>query len=122
MSASKAKYIRRQRRKRGIRKRAFGTPECPRLSVSRSLKNISAQIVDDLKGVTICQASSLNKDLAGQVKGGGNKEAAKAVGAVLAQRATAAGVTSVVFDRNGYRYHGRVKELAEAARESGLKF
>lgn len=120
MNINKAKFVRRQRRKRGIRKRALGTAEKPRLSVCRSHKNISAQIIDDLKGVTICQASTLNKDM--DVKAGGNKEAAKAVGAALAQRATAAGVTAVVFDRNGYQYHGRIKELADAAREAGLKF
>ncbi len=122
MSATVAKNMRRQRRKRGIRKRVIGTPDRPRLSVTRSHKNISAQIIDDLKGVTLCQASSLNKDLTGQLKGGGNVEAAKAVGVALAERAKSAGVAAIVFDRNGYKYHGRIKALAEAMREAGLKF
>lgn len=113
---------RRARRKRGLQQRIRGTGERPRLTVFRSLKNIYAQIIDDERGVTICEASSKSKDLRGGIKSGGNIEAAKAIGKVLAERATARNVTLVSFDRNGYRYHGRVKALADAAREGGLKF
>ncbi len=109
------------RLKRHIRVRAkiSGTPECPRLDVFRSAKHIYAQIIDDTNGVTLCAASSMDKDFEGF---GGNKEAAKKVGAAIAKKAVEKGITEVVFDRGGYLYHGRVKELAEAAREGGLKF
>lgn len=113
---------RRQRRKDGLRQRIRGTSERPRLTVFRSLKNIYAQIIDDERGVTICEASSMSKGLRGGIKGGGNVAAAKQIGKVLAERAAAKQVTQVCFDRNGYRYHGRVKALADAAREAGLKF
>ncbi len=113
---------RRLRRKIGIRKRVLGTAERPRLSVFRSLTHISAQIVDDHRGVTICQASSFNKELRGEIGYGGNKNAAERVGVALAERARAAGLSKVVFDRNGYKFHGRVKSLAEAARKGGLEF
>ncbi len=92
------------------------------MSVSRSLKHIRVQIIDDEQGRTLCAASSDNKELASELKDGGNIDAAKRVGQLLAQRATAAGITSVVLDRNGYRYHGRVRSLADAAREGGLQF
>ena len=94
----------------------------PRLSVFRSSKHIYAQVIDDRKGETLCAASSLEKDLRAGIKTGANIEAAKAVGKLLAERAQTKGVKAVVFDRGGYRYHGRVKALADAAREGGLKF
>jgi large subunit ribosomal protein L18 len=103
-----------------IRKRVAGTPERPRLSVNRSLNHIRAQIIDDTRGATLVAASSLEKDLRGT--SGGNVEAARVVGRLVAERALAKGIAQVVFDRGGYIYHGRVKGLAEAAREAGLKF
>ncbi|ALK09175.1 50S ribosomal protein L18 [Blastochloris viridis] len=93
-----------------------------RLSVHRSGLHIYAQVIDDTKGVTVCSASSLEKDLRGTLKTGANVEAAKTIGKVLAERAVAKGVKQVVFDRGGYLYHGRVKALADAAREGGLEF
>lgn len=122
MENCKVKQIRRRRRKRGIRKRLYGTAERPRLSVYRSLKNICAQIIDDEAGVTICAASTDSKELRDQIKYGGNVEAAKVVGAALANLALAKNVRSVCFDRNGFRFHGRLKGLADAAREGGLQF
>lgn len=97
----------------------FGTASRPRLDVYRSLSNIYAQIIDDEKGVTLVSASSLDKDFEGY---GGNVEAAAKVGAMVAKRALEKGIDSVVFDRGGYIYHGRIKQLADAARENGLKF
>ena len=102
-----------------IRNKISGTAQCPRLNVFRSAKHIYAQIIDDVKGVTLVAASSMDKDFEGA---GGNKEAAKKVGLAIAEKAAKAGITEVVFDRGGYIYHGRVKELAEGAREGGLKF
>jgi len=122
MRANEVKSIRRLRRKHVIRHRVFGTTERPRLTVFRSLKNLYAQIIDDEKGVTVCEASSRSKDLQSKIPSGGNIPAAKLVGAALAERAKAKNIDRVCFDRNGYRYHGRVKALAEAAREAGLKF
>ena len=112
----------RQRRKRRVRKRVSGTVERPRLTVFRSHKNIYAQIIDDLAGRTLVASSSMDKLVQGQVETGGNKAAARAVGQALAARALEAGIKKVVFDRNGYAYHGRVRQLAEAARKSGLEF
>ena len=109
----------RDRRHKRVRGKISGTAACPRLSVYRSLSNISAQIIDDKKGVTLAAASSYEKEFASY---GGNKEAAKPVGKLVAERAAKAGITEVVFDRGGNIYHGRVKELAEGAREGGLKF
>ena len=109
----------RQKRHRRVRSKVSGTPERPRLNVFRSEKHIYAQVIDDTKGHTLCSASSLEKDFEGS---GSNKEAARKVGAAVAKRAIAKGVETVVFDRGGYIYHGRVKELAEAAREGGLIF
>ena len=109
----------RQRRHLRVRKKVFGTPERPRLSVYRSEKNIYAQIIDDVNAVTLVSASSLEKDFAAK---GGNKEGAKLVGEMIAKKALDKGVSEVVFDRGGYIYHGRVQQLADAARESGLKF
>jgi len=93
-----------------------------RLSVFRSSKHIYAQVIDDIKGVTLAAASSIEKDLRGNLKTGANVDAAKAVGKLVAQRATEKGVKNVVFDRGGYLYHGRIKALADAAREGGLSF
>lgn len=109
---------RRQRRKTGIRKRVIGTPERPRLSIFRSGKHIYAQVIDDLSGKTLASANSVQA----KVATGGNVEAAKAIGTKIGEVASAAGVKEVAFDRNGYRYHGRVKALADAAREAGLSF
>lgn len=122
MKTVEIKTARHNRRKKGLQKRIRGTPERPRLTVFRSLENIYAQIIDDTSGVTICSASTRDKELRGQVKKGGNIDAAKAVGIVLAQRAQSKQVSAVCFDRNGYKYHGRLKALADAARENGLKF
>ncbi len=107
---------------RRMRERVQGSAERPRLSVFRSLKNIYAQVIDDRSGQTLASASSRDQQLRAQVAYGGNVAAAKAVGKAVAERAKAAGVTQVVFDRGGYQYHGRVKALADAAREAGLKF
>ena len=114
------KEQRRTRIQMRIRKRLAGTSESPRLCVFRSNKEIYAQIVDDTKGTTLASASSMEKELAG--KKVNKTEQAKLVGAAIAKKATAAGISSVVFDRGGYLYHGRLKALAEAAREAGLNF
>lgn len=116
------KNQRRTRRKQGIRKLVRGTSERPRLSVFRSSKHIYAQIIDDEKGVTLCAASTKSKDIQGDLKYGGNISAAKLVGASLAERAKSKQISKVAFDRNGFRFHGRVKALADAAREAGLQF
>lgn len=121
MSVILEKVQRRERRKKRIRKRVFGTAEQPRLTVFRSLKNIYAQLIDDVSGQTLVEASSRNKDLRGSVGYGGNKAAAVQVGKMLGERALAKGIKQAAFDRNGYKYHGRVKALADAAREAGLK-
>ena len=105
-----------------VRTRLSGTPERPRLNVYRSVAHIYAQVIDDRGGRTIASASSVDKETKKNLKGGGNIASAKAVGKIIAERAKAAGVTQVVFDRGGYKYHGRVKALADAAREAGLKF
>lgn len=122
MTGSTLKLVRRERRKLRVRRKVLGTPDRPRLSVFRSLKNITAQLIDDVAGQTLCAASTLSKEVAGQVKKGGNKAAASAVGLILAERARMKGIRKVAFDRSGYRYHGRVKALAEAARKAGLEF
>lgn len=109
----------RLKRHKRIRAKISGTPERPRLCVYRSLKNISAQIIDDVNGVTLLSATTLESGFNGY---GGNKEAAKEIGKIIAQRALEKGITEVVFDRGGYVYHGRIKDLAEGAREGGLKF
>jgi large subunit ribosomal protein L18 len=105
-----------------VRKKIEGTPEQPRLNVFRSLKHIYAQIIDDSTGKTLVAASTLDEALKGKLGVGGNKEAAKEVGKLIAQKAVDKGIKQVVFDRGGYIYHGRVKELAEGAREAGLDF
>ena len=113
---TKAQRLKRHKRVRG---KVSGTPEMPRLNVFRSEKHIYAQIIDDVNGVTLCSASSVEKDFEGL---GSNKEAAKKVGMMVAERAKSKGIDNVVFDRGGYIYHGRVAALAEGAREAGLKF
>ena len=112
---NKARLTRHKR----VRGKVSGTAERPRLNVFRSTNNIYAQLIDDVKGVTLASASTLDKDFEGK---GGNKEAARKVGALIEKRAADKGITDVVFDRGGYIFHGRVKELAEGAREGGLKF
>ena len=109
----------RQTRHKRVRAKVSGTAECPRLNVFRSLQHIYAQLIDDDKGVTLVSASTAEKDFEDY---GGNKSAAHKVGETLAKRAAEKGITDVVFDRGGYIYHGRVQELAEGAREGGLKF
>lgn len=109
----------RLKRHRRVRSKISGTPECPRLDVFRSGKHIYAQIIDDVNGTTLCSASSLSKNFEGS---GGNKDGARKVGSMIAEAAKSSGISEVVFDRGGYIYHGRVKELAEGAREGGLKF
>ena len=115
-----SRNVMRKERHDRIRKSLSGTAERPRLNVFRSNANITAQIIDDTKGVTLVSASTLEKDL--KIKYGGNVEAAKLIGAEIAKRAKKAKIKEVVFDRGGYLYHGRVKALAEAARENGLEF
>ena len=105
-----------------VRTNLVGTPEKPRLCVFRSNKNISCQIIDDVNHTTLAAASSLDKELKGEVGYGGNKEAARKVGEAIAKRALDKGIEEVAFDRGGFLYHGRVRELAEGAREGGLKF
>ncbi|MDP3013711.1 MAG: 50S ribosomal protein L18, partial [Candidatus Subteraquimicrobiales bacterium] len=110
------------KRHKRVRKQIMGTPEKPRLSVFKSNRHIYAQIINDLSGVTLVAASTLDKELKGKVSQGGDTEAAKSVGALIAQRALKKKISEVVFDRGGFLYHGRVKVLAEATREAGLKF
>lgn len=105
-----------------VRKKISGTSECPRLDVFRSAKHIYAQIIDDVNGVTLVAASTLDPAIKGSVAYTGNKEAAKAVGKLVGEKAIEKGIKEVVFDRGGYLYHGRVQELADGAREAGLDF
>ena len=120
MLSSKDLFLRRQTRNRfALRKKAGGRP---RLSVFRSSKHIYVQLIDDVKGVTLAAASTVDKEIAGELKTGADTAAAIAVGKLIAERAIKAGITEVVFDRGGYIYHGRVKALADAAREGGLSF
>ncbi len=112
----------RSRRKQRVRKKVQGTAERPRLTVYRSLRHIYAQVINDNTGQTLAAASTLSKELRSKVKTTGNTEAAKAVGELLAQEALDRGIKKVVFDRNGFLYHGRIKTLAEAARQKGLEF
>jgi large subunit ribosomal protein L18 len=119
----KSKNDARIRRKYGVRKTVFGTPERPRLSVFRSNKHIYAQIIDDIAGLTLAAMSTKSKALReGLGTKTGNKKAAQAVGAAIAKQAIQVGIKAVKFDRDGFRYHGRVKALADAAREAGLVF
>jgi large subunit ribosomal protein L18 len=112
----------RMRRHRRVRARVNGTAERPRLAVFRSLQHIYAQVIDDVDGRTLAAASSLEKELQGQLEGKSKKEQARVIGSAIGQRARERGVNKVVFDRGGFLYHGRVQELANAARESGLIF
>jgi large subunit ribosomal protein L18 len=118
----KTKQDIRARIKARIRKRLSGSAERPRLAVFRSQSHIYAQVIDDALGQTLCTASSLEKDFRGKFKRGSNLGAAKAIGQTIAARAREKGITRVVFDRGGFLYHGRVKALADAAREGGLQF
>ncbi|MHC4441024.1 MAG: 50S ribosomal protein L18 [Planctomycetota bacterium] len=115
------KIERRFRRKKRVRKKIYGTPDCPRLTVFRSLRHIYAQLIDDTTGMTVAEASTRSKELAGTGSYGGNISAASQVGKLLGDRALTKGFKQATFDRNGYRYHGRVKALADAVREAGLK-
>jgi len=105
-----------------IRKKIHGSPERPRLNVFRSSKHMYAQIIDDTKGITLVAASTQDKSLRNEIQNGGNVEAARKVGKLIAERAKEKGISKVVFDRGGYLYHGRVQALADAAREAGLEF
>ena len=116
------KNAKRLQRHKRVRRKVFGTPQRPRLCVFSSSNNIYAQIIDDTNRVTLVAASSLDEAVKGAVNHTGNKEAAKMVGEMVAKKAVEKGITEVVFDRGGYIYHGRIKELAEGAREAGLKF
>lgn len=122
MQHSRAIVRQRKRRSFRVRKRLRGTAERPRLSVARSHRNIMAQLIDDESGKTLASASTLEKSIASAVKYGGNKEAAAAIGKAIAERGATAGVKAVCFDRGSYKYHGRIAELAAAAREAGLEF
>ncbi len=112
----------RKRRQKRMRMKLSGTPERPRLNVYRSLNHIYAQVIDDMAGQTLVSASTVDKELAAQMAGKTKKEQAKLVGKTVGERALAAGVEDVVFDRGGFIYHGRIQALADGARESGLKF
>jgi large subunit ribosomal protein L18 len=116
------KQVRAKRRVQRVRKHINGTPERPRLAVARSNRHISAQVIDDMSGKTLCAASTECKDLRGEVGYGGNAKAAAVVGKVIGERTKQLGIEQVCFDRRGRKYHGRIKALADAAREAGLKF
>ncbi|NLY71722.1 MAG: 50S ribosomal protein L18 [Clostridiales bacterium] len=122
MAKFKSRNDKRLQRHQRVRRKVFGTPEKPRLCVYRSLSNISAQIIDDTKGITLVSASTLEKDIKEKISYGGNREASKLVGEAIAKKALEKGIETVCFDRGGFLYHGRVKELADSARAAGLKF
>jgi large subunit ribosomal protein L18 len=122
MGHTNPKVVARLKRKKRVRKKIFGNAERPRLSVFKSTKHIYAQIIDDRQGQTLVAASSVSKELRSEVSALKKKEAARLVGKMLAERAKAAGITKVAFDRGGFLYHGRVKELADSCREHGLEF
>lgn len=122
MRRIRLKQARLARRQVRGRKRLFGTSRRPRLAVSRSLQNIYAQIIDDLAGNTLCAVSTQGENIRQQVKYGGNRQAAALVGKLIGEQARSMGIEAVCFDRRGRRYHGRIKALADAAREAGLKF
>jgi large subunit ribosomal protein L18 len=121
-TVNKLKITRHEQRKARVKGAVRGSTERPRLSVFRSVKNIYAQIIDDTTGKTLVAASSNDKAVKATLKHGGNKNAAALIGKAVAEKAKEKGVTQVAFDRNGFRYHGRIKALADAAREAGLKF
>ncbi len=120
MNHQKTVNLRRLRRRRHVRNKLRGTPDRPRLSVFRSNKNIAAQVIDDEAGKTLVSASTRDTDIRGDIPYGGNKDAAAKLGKILAEKALAAGIKQVRFDRGHYKYHGRVAALADAAREAGL--
>lgn len=122
MAKTNPRDVARQKRQRRIRKKVSGTAERPRLAVFRSSKHIYAQLINDVDGVTLASASTLSADVRDGDKHLGNVEGAKKVGAAVAQRAKEAGISEVIFDRGGYIYHGKIKALADAAREAGLVF
>jgi large subunit ribosomal protein L18 len=122
MANTDKKLVARLRRHRRVRAQISGTSDRPRLNVYRSAEHIYAQVIDDLAGHTLASASTVDKELRKEVAGKNKTEAARIVGKTVAERAKKAGITTVVFDRGGWRYHGRVKALAESARESGLEF
>ncbi|QSO50538.1 50S ribosomal protein L18 [Alicyclobacillus curvatus] len=122
MITKEDRNLARKRRHLRVRSRIEGTTARPRLNVYRSNKHIYAQVIDDVTGTTVVSASTVDKELTGQVQNGGNVDAARKVGELVAKRAIEKGVTSVVFDRGGYLYHGRVQALADAARAAGLQF
>jgi large subunit ribosomal protein L18 len=122
MSRTRDRKQRRMRIRQRYRHTVRGTGDRPRLAIFRSLRHVYAQVIDDEQGVTVVSASTQDTDLAGKVKHGGNREAAKLVGTAIAERAKKQGVETVVFDRGGFNYHGVVRAIAEAAREAGLKF
>jgi large subunit ribosomal protein L18 len=122
MDKAKAKRLARQRRHARVRERVYGVSDRPRLCVFRSLRHIHAQIIDDTRGHTLVSASTVDSEVKAQLDGKDKTAQAGVVGAVLAERALAVGIGQVVFDRGGYRYHGRVQALAEAARKGGLSF
>ena len=117
-----AKHLAREQRHIRVRKRVFGTAECPRLNVFRSLNHIYAQVIDDERGLTLVSASTLDAKVKSQLAEKNKTEQAKLVGKLVAERALEAGISQVVFDRGGFKYHGRVKSLADASREAGLQF
>jgi len=120
--ANKNRAVARERRHARVRKQVFGSPERPRLNIFKSLTGIYAQIIDDMDGNTLVSASTVDKELREKVKGMKKSEQAKAIGQAIAERAKNKGISSVVFDRGGFRYTGRVKALADGAREGGLQF
>lgn len=122
MDKAKEKRLARKRRHDRVRKRVYGTQERPRLNVYRSLKHMHAQVIDDTRGHTLVAVSTLDPEVKADLADKAKADQAGLVGEILAKRALAAGITQVVFDRGGYRYHGRVRALAEAARKSGLEF
>lgn len=119
---AKTKYAARKRRHARVRSKVSGSQQRPRLSIYRSLTNIYAQVIDDINGKTLVSANTLEQDIAAQLAGKSKVEAARIVGKIVAERAKDAGISKVVFDRGGYRYHGRVAALADGAREAGLEF
>ncbi len=122
MKRAKLKLKRRLRRKRHIRKKVFGTPEKPRLSITRSLRNVSCQAIDDIGGVTVLSASTCLREIRDELaKDCGNRKGAERVGKFLAEKAKSAGIKRLCFDRNGYPYHGRIAALAEALRKEGIE-
>jgi len=122
MKILELKRVRAERRQRRVRRKVQGTPQRPRLAVSRSVRHMYAQLIDDMAGKTLCAASTQEKTLLAQIGYGGNKKAAAVLGKVVGERAQALGIREVCFDRRGCRYHGRIQALADAAREAGLKF